>query len=603
MRVPAMSSQFVARLKSLRLAMKAQAVSACVVPTSDPHLSEYLPERWQVREWLSGFTGSAGTLVVCDDIAALWTDSRYWEQAETQLQGTGIQLMRSGQPDTPSPSAWVAARLDKGAVVAIDGQVLAVHDGRRWHEACRDAGLKLADIDLPDTIWADRPGLPSGSIMAHEPPWACRSRHDNLVAVRAAMQRRNVHWHLLSALDDIAWLFNLRGNDVPYNPVFLAHALIGRDTARLFVDAGKLPTGLESALAVDDIVVEPYEDIRPALACLPEGDRLLIDPARVTVSLANSAAYVDKVEDINPAHLLKSRKNTAEIANVRQVMEHDGAALCEFFAWFESALGRERITELIIDERITAARASRPGFVSPSFGTIAAWQANAAMPHYQATPEAHAVIEGDGLLLIDSGGQYLGGTTDITRVVPVGVITDDQKRDYTAVLQGMIALSQSVFPAGIHAYALDAFARGPVWRLGADYGHGTGHGVGYFMNVHEGPQSISWRGTTNPHAIIEEGMITSNEPGLYRPGRWGIRIENLVLARPQAHTEFGVFLGFETLTLCPIDTRCIDISMLNAHEQTWLDAYHAQVRQRLAPLVDGAAREWLEQRTRPVAAA
>lgn len=597
-----MTSEIADRLASLRLAMRRHGVDACVVPTSDPHLSEYLPDHWQAREWLSGFTGSAGILVVCAETAALWTDSRYWEQAESQLQGSRIELMRSGKADTPSPSAWVAARLSPDSVVAIDGGVLSVQEWRRWQDACRDARLTLeTGLDLPGTIWAGRPGLPQGRVTAHEPPWACRTRHENLAAVRAAMRRKEVRWHLLSALDDIAWLFNLRGNDIPYNPLFLAHALIGHDGARLFVDVAKLPAELVSALAADGVSVEPYEAIGTALAGLPAGDRLLIDPARVTAGLLDRAAAVEKVEDVNPAHLLKARKNQAEIANVRQAMEQDGAALCEFFAWFEAAVGKERITELDIDERITEARAKRPGFVSPSFGTIAAWGANAAMPHYHATPESHAVIEGDGLLLIDSGGQYLGGTTDITRVVPVGDVTDEQKRDYTAVLQGMIALSRAVFPTGTPAHALDAFARGPVWRRGADYGHGTGHGVGYFMNVHEGPQSISWRNTANPHSIMEEGMITSNEPGLYRPGAWGIRIENLVLARPQLHTDFGVFLGFETLTLCPIDTRCIDVSMLDAGEIAWLDAYHAQVRQRLSPLVEGAAREWLERRTRPLA--
>lgn len=591
------------RLEDLRRVMQEQGVDAYVVPTSDPHLSEYLPDRWQGREWLSGFTGSAGTLVVCRDAAALWTDSRYWEQAESELQGSGVPLMRAGQADTPAPTAWVAARLPKAAVVAFDGQVLSVQAGRQWQNACAEAGLTLSTgLDLLGMIWADRPGLPAGTVTAYEPPWACRSFHENIAAVRAGMQREHVQWHLISALDDIAWLFNLRGNDIPYNPVFLAHALVGHDTVRLFVDHRKLTFGARAQLAADGIIVEYYESVADALDCLPEGERLLIDPARVTVSLADAATYAEKTEAVNPAHLLKARKNAAEIANVRRVMEEDGVALCEFFAWFESALDHEQITELTIDERITAARAGRPGFVSPSFGTIAAWQANGAMPHYHATEASHAVIEGDGLLLIDSGGQYLGGTTDITRVVPVGTIAPEQKRDYTAVLKGMIALSMAVFPAGLPAHALDALARGPIWQRGADYGHGTGHGVGYFMNVHEGPQSISWRNTANPHAIMQEGMITSNEPGLYRPGRWGIRIENLVLAAKHATTEFGDFLRFETLTLCPIDTRCVDLSMLSAQEAAWLDAYHAEVWERLSPKVFGQVREWLKQRTLPLEA-
>jgi len=590
------------RLTALRRIMKELGVGACVVPTSDPHLSEYLPERWQGREWLSGFTGSAGTLVVSQDFAGLWTDSRYWEQADNELADTGIQTMRAGLADTPSPYDWAAARLPRGATLAIDGQVLSRQSWRQWRDACQEAGLRL-DIgrDLLGLIWPERPALPAGTITAHTAPWSCRSRQGNLEAVRAAMRRHDAQWHLVSALDDIAWMFNLRGNDIPYNPVFLAHALVGCETVRLFVDAAKLPAALRTELAADGIAIEPYEDIAAALACLPEGERLLIDPARATVGLLDSAAYVDKVEGINPVHLLKSRKNEAEIVNVRQTMEQDGAALCEFFAWFEAAVGQEHITELTIDERITAARARRPGFVSPSFSTIAAWQANGAMPHYHATQAAHAVINGDGLLLIDSGGQYLGGTTDITRVVPVGVVTAEEKRDYTAVLKGMIALSLAVFPDALPAYALDALARGPIWGLGADYGHGTGHGVGYFMNVHEGPQSISWRATANPHALMAAGMITSNEPGLYRPGRWGIRIENLLLAQPHSTTEFGDFLHFETLTLCPIDMRCIDAAMLDAAELAWLDAYHAQVRERLSPLVDGRALEWLQARTQPFA--
>lgn len=594
-----MEPAVIERLNALRRVMAEQGVDACVVPTSDPHLSEYLPDRWQAREWLSGFTGSAGTLIVTADFAGLWTDSRYWEQADTELQHTGIVVMRAGQAGVPTVSAWVAEHLAQGAGVAIDGQVLSVQAWRVWQDACREAGLRLlTSLDLPGMVWPGRPELPAGTVCAFEAPWACRSRGENLAAVRKDMRKRAADWHLLSALDDIAWLFNLRGNDIPFNPVFLAHALVGQEQARLFIDATKLAPGLAATLSADGITLEPYENIATALAALPEGQRLLIDPARVTTGLLESAAHVEQVEGVNPAHLLKAHKNAAEIANVRTTMEHDGAALCEFFAWFEGAVGRgERITELTIDEQITAARARRPGFVSPSFSTIAAWRANGAMPHYHATPAQHAVIEGDGLLLIDSGGQYLGGTTDITRVVPVGRVSDAERRDYTAVLKGMIALSQAVFPAGLPAYALDAFARGPVWRLGADYGHGTGHGVGYFMNVHEGPQSISWRATSNPHAVMAAGMITSNEPGLYRPGRWGIRIENLVLAQPYEATEFGEFLHFETLTLCPIDTRCIEVSLLTQEERSWLDAYHLQLRERLSPLVQGAAREWLEQRT------
>nr|WP_218947960.1 aminopeptidase P family protein [Pollutimonas harenae] len=583
----------------MRQAMQAHKVQACVVPTSDPHLSEYLPERWQGRQWLSGFEGSAGTLVVSDTYAGLWTDSRYWEQAEHDLQGTGITLMRAGQAGVPGPAAWLAEYLTPGERVSVDGQVLALQTYRQWQEVLSKKNIVLlTDIDVLNDVWTPRPALPQGTVFEHLAPFACRSRAQNLADVRAAMAEHQADWHWLSSLDDIAWLFNLRGNDVPYNPVFLAYALIGADTARLFVAPGKIAADLQERLLADGISIAPYDEAAGALACLPEGQALLLDPARSTVGTFGAAAFVDVVEAINPSQLFKSRKNAAEADHVRLTMEQDGAALCEFFAWFEAAQGRERITEITIDEQITAARSRRPNFVTPSFSTIAAFNANGAMPHYHATEQAHAVIDGNGLLLIDSGGQYLGGTTDITRVVPVGQVNDAQKRDYTAVLKGMIALSQAVFPCGTAAPLLDTIARMPIWQTGADYGHGTGHGVGYFMNVHEGPQSIAYRATINPNMAMEAGMITSNEPGLYRPGQWGIRIENLVLAVAGPQTEFGEFLQFETLTLCPIDTRCIDISLLSESERGWLNRYHEQVRERLLPWVEGGAKDWLLERTR-----
>jgi len=592
---------FAGRIAALRAALRGRGLDACVILSSDPHLSEYLPEHWQARQWLSGFDGSAGTLVVTADYAGLWTDSRYWEQAEHDLADTGISTVRAGAPDVPTPPAWLAGALPPGARVNINGLVLSVQAHRQWQAAVAEKGLTLVtDTDVVEDVWLDRPGLPQGVVVEHLPPFACRSRAGNLALLRAEMAKQGADWHWLSSLDDIAWLLNLRGNDVSYNPVFLAYALIGKESARLFVAPGKIDAALAQRLLDDGITVEDYDAAAGALACLPEGQRMLFDPARCTAGTLAAAAFVDKVEAINPSQLFKSRKNADEIRNVRLSMEQDGAALCEFFAWFEDAAGRERITELTVDEVLTRARAKRPHFVTPSFGTIAAFKANGAMPHYHATDASHAVIEGDGLLLIDSGGQYLGGTTDITRVIPVGAVSQDEKKDYTAVLKGMIALSLAVFPRGTMSPLLDTIARMPIWQAGADYGHGTGHGVGYFMNVHEGPQSIAYRATVNPNMAMEPGMITSNEPGLYRPGKWGIRIENLVLAVPAMETQFGEFLKFETLTLCPIDTRCIDTSLLTQTEKTWLNAYHDEVRSRLSKWVDGAAKEWLLRRTQPL---
>jgi Xaa-Pro aminopeptidase len=411
-----------------------------------------------------------------------------------------------------------------------------------------------------------------------------------------------VQWHFISTLDDLAWLLNLRGADVNYNPVFVAHALIGLDGTTLFIGAGKVPADTVDALARDGVRIEPYPQAAAALAALPAGSALLVDPRRVTHGLLGAVPpSVKIVEAMNPSTFAKSRKTASEADYVRATMEQDGAALAEFFAWFESAWARgETLTELTIDERLTRARARRPGFVSLSFATIAGFNANGAMPHYRATEASHSVIAGNGLLLIDSGGQYVSGTTDITRVVPIGTISDAHKRDFTLVLKAMMALSRAHFPRGIRSPMLDAIARAPLWEAGLDYGHGTGHGVGYFLNVHEGPQVISHYANAEPFTAMEEGMITSVEPGIYRPGQWGVRIENLVLNRIAEETAFGTFLEFETLTLCPIDTRCVALSLLREDERAWLNAYHETVRTRVLPHISGDAKAWLETRTQAI---
>lgn len=588
-----------ARLQALREQMTFQSVQASIWPSADPHLSEYLPDRWQSREWLSGFTGSAGLLVVTQDWAGLWTDSRYWEQAAHELDGSGITLMRAGDTGVPEPAAWLAEHLPAQSRVALDSQAVSIQGLAAWQSAAQENAFEwVLNADLLGPIWTDRPAAPRGQVFEHLPPHACRTRQENLERTRQFMHEQGAHWHLLSALDDIAWTLNLRGEDVSYNPVFLSYLLIGPDQAHLFVDADKLSAQLRSSMAQAGVDVQDYASLPAFLQALPASLGLLVDPARTTAWAAQQAAHLVLIEQINPAQLFKSCKTEAELQHVRQAMEKDGAALCEFFAWFEAQ--EEGVTELDVDTQITAARARQAEFVSPSFGTIAAYQANGAMPHYHATEQSHARIEGDGLLLIDSGGQYLGGTTDITRVVPVGAPSAQQIRDFTLVLKGMISLSRLVFPEGIAGQQIDVLARQPLWEQGLDFGHGTGHGVGYFMNVHEGPQSISWRGRIGPHSAMRAGMITSNEPGLYRPGQWGIRIENLVAAVPAMTTEYGQFLRFETLTLCPIDTRCIDASLLSQAERLWLNEYHAQVRERLLPRVQGAARNWLEQRTQAI---
>ncbi|MDN3525380.1 aminopeptidase P family protein [Halomonas sabkhae] len=593
-----------ARLAALREAMREHAIDAWWLPSSDPHNSEYLPAHWGGRAWLSGFDGSVGTLVVTQERAGLWVDSRYWVQAEAQLAGSGIELMKLHPGQGDAPIDWLAEQLPSGASLGFDAQVVSLASARRLDEKLSAADIRLrSDLDLLDAIWPDRPDLPEAPLYAHDPAYLDESRAERLARVRDRMAERDADWHPISTLDDIAWLTQLRGDDVDFNPVFLAHLLLGRESATLFVAPGKLDDSLTQALADDGIRVAPYADWTAQLAALPDAARVLIDPARLTLGTREALpGTADLIEAYQPSTLLKGRKSENDLKHVRQAMEEDGAALCEFFAWLEAALERgETVTELTVDEQLTGARAARPGFVSRSFSTIAAFNANGALPHYHAIPEAHSAIEGNGLLLIDSGGQYPGGTTDITRVVPVGEISAAQREDYTLVLKGTIGLSRSHFPRGIPSAQLDAIARAPLWRTGRDYGHGTGHGVGYFLNVHEGPQVIAWQAPTAPHTAMQPGMITSIEPGVYRPGQWGIRIENLVANRPAVESEFGDFLYFETLTLCPIDTRCIDPSLLDDSEIDWLDAYHAEVRERLAPKLDGDALAWLEKRTQPLA--
>ncbi len=598
---PSASFPVAERLRHMRALMLREGIDALLVPSADPHLSEYLPEHWQARQWLSGFQGSVGTLIVTADFAGLWADSRYWEQARVELADSGIELVKliAGQP---GPLDWLGTQVRAGGTVAVDGAVMAIAAARQLREKLQQTGASLrTDTDLFAQAWPDRPALPAQPVYAHAAPYAVRERGEKLKTLREQIQAHGAQWHLLATLDDIAWLFDLRGSDVPYNPVFVAFALIGERSATLFTAGSRVDTAVRDSLAQDGIEVREYTDIASALAAIPVGEKLLLDPARVTVGIIeNLGADVALIEALNPTTLSKSRKTAPEAEHIRHAMEQDGAALCEFFAWLEGAWGRERITELTIDERLTAARTRRPNFVSLSFSTIAAFNANGAMPHYRATEQAHAVIEGDGLLLIDSGGQYLGGTTDITRMIPVGTPTPQQRADCTRVLQGMIALSRATFPKGILSPLLDAIARAPIWADQVDYGHGTGHGVGYFMNVHEGPQVIAYQAPTTPQTAMLPGMITSIEPGTYRPGCWGVRIENLVLTREAGQSDFGEFLDFETLTLCPIDTRCIDVHELSIAERRWLNDYHAEVERRVAPLLAGASLAWLRERTLPV---
>jgi Xaa-Pro aminopeptidase len=596
------------RLQAVRAVLRQHGFAALVVLSSDPHLSEYLPERWQSRQWLSGFTGSAGSLVVTLEKAALFADSRYWVQAQAELGSGPVDLVKTATGEHTDHIDWLAQHTVSGERISIDAQVFGMAAAQRLQRRMLQHGVVIEGaLDVVGLAWPERPALPSASIFEHDLAYACVSRAQKLAQVRAAMHQHGAGAHFISTLDDIAWLLNLRGADVDHNPVFLGHVLLTLDSCTLFVGSGKLTPALEAALQRDGVQLQDYALAHHAVSlCRRSPPKILLDPQRVTLGCYDAwAGQAEVVEAVNPSTLLKSRKTPEQAAHIRSAMRQDGAAMCEFYAWLEQALvSGESVSEITVDQHLSAARARRPGFMGLSFATIAGFNANGAMPHYRATPQSHAQIVGDGLLLIDSGGQYLGGTTDVTRVWPIGQVTEAQKRDYTLVLKGTLALSRARFPRGTPSPMLDALARAPLWQHGLDYGHGTGHGVGYFLNVHEGPQSIS-KALAQPQMAMQLGMVTSVEPGLYRPGQWGIRIENLVLnvvsttSALDSHGE-PQFLEFETLTLCPIDTRCIALDLLNREEIAWLNSYHVRVRAALGPLVSGAARDWLECRTEAI---
>ena len=587
------------RVLEVRKMLAKDGLSALIIPSADPHMSEYLPVYWQGRAWLSGFTGSVGTLVITQDFAGVWTDSRYWVQAPIELDGTGIVLQKMEQAH-PTYAKFLADNLPHGAKVAIDGSVLSMTEFDNLNQAFDEHGIQLViDADVLGQIWQDRPSLPNAAIDVHDAAFVDASAKQKLTQVREVMTQKGATHHLISSLDDVAWLTNLRGADVNFNPVFLSHLLITTDAATLFVHDDKLTDTAKSALDAAGVDVAHYDSVAQSL---DDVDALLFDPAKVAVgTLAHLPQSATLTKALNPSTILKAIKSDKELNHVREAMRQDGAALCEFFANLEDKLAQgERVSELDIDVMLEHARGRQPNHVSASFDTIAGFCANGAIVHYRATDERFVYLDGNGLLLIDSGAQYKNGTTDITRMAGIGQISDDEKRDVTYVLKAHIALASAHFPKDIPSMQLDVLARNQLWQQGLDYGHGTGHGVGYFLNVHEGPQVISRTAPVTPERIISEGMITSNEPGLYREGKWGIRLENLVVAVKASQSEFGEFLKFEDLTLCPFDTRLILPELLNEQEKRWLNDYHKRVHDELIGRVDGRAKAWLIKRTQAI---
>ena len=599
------------KLAALRALMRDNKTDAYVVMSADPHMSEYLPAYWQVRLWLTGFTGSVGTLVITQDFAGLWIDGRYWVQAEKELANTGFVLQKLTQEEQSTHVAWLTKNLPQDAVVGVDGRALSIAQYQSLSQALAQKNVRIdTEQDLISPIWQNRPDLPMRPVHPMANGLNSLSRAEKLHAIRGEMHERGLSHHFVSSVDDVAWILNCRGSDVECNPVFLAHLYIGLAGCVLFVQAAKIDADLKKALTADGISLQDYADSVTFLNQLGSG-QILLDAAKVSVAhlLALSeegntgSEAVQVVYDINPSTLLKACKSDSEIVHVKNAMRKDGVALAHFFAWLEQALEeKDDITELTIAEKLLEYRSQQLGFIGESFATIAGFNENGALPHYHATQQSFATITGNGLLLIDSGGQYEEGTTDITRMVAVGELTAAQKRDCTLVLKAHIALAQAVFPEGIAAPLLDALARQALWQQQLDYRHGTGHGVGFALNVHEGPQILSYYAPCSAYNKMRAGMITSNEPGLYHEGHYGIRIENLVVNRllPQSGA-YGDFLAFENLTLCPIATQCLDLDMLSANEKGWLNAYHLQVRAALAGELSGAVLDWLLRQTEAVA--
>ena len=583
------------RLELLRSYMQEMNLQAFVVPSTDAHISEYLPEHWESRRWISGFTGSAGTVVVTLRKAGLWTDSRYFLQAADELAGSEIVLFKDRLPDTISIPDWLKKELTNNDHVGIDGHVYSAKEALKLKSELEVDKIKLvSDHDPFETIWADRPSLPQNPVSLHNVMYGGETARQKIRRLldEAAKQDANAVW--ISTLDAVAWLFNIRGCDVPYNPVVVAHAFISQNESILFVDKQKISAEIDTYLQQEGIQIMDYDQVRGFLAELCNYS-VCLDTGKLSYRIYNMLAERNFVIDtVSVVDLLKSMKSEVEAEGFRQSMVRDGVALTKFFRWLEKAVPQGIVTEYNIGLKLEELRSQQQGFVSESFPTIAGYAANGAINHYHPTPDSCRQVVSEGFLLIDSGGQYLFGTTDITRTVAVGALTDAMKKDYTLVLKGMIGLTNAVFPAGTRGSQIDMLARKAMWEHGINYGHGTGHGVGYYLNVHEGPHSI--RPEENP-VTIRRGMIATNEPGIYRDHAYGVRTENMMLTVLAMSTEYGDFYKFETLTLCPIDTTPILKEMLTSEEITWLNDYHQKVYDKLSPHLSDEEKEWLKTKT------
>jgi Xaa-Pro aminopeptidase len=591
------------KLTALRALMQERNIDAYILPSSDPHQSEYLPDHWKGREWLSGFTGSAGILVVTHSFAGLWTDGRYFLQAEHELEGSGIQLQKQTISHAPEHISWLLDHLDRNAIVGIDGRLFSIRQIGYMEKLFRQKGISLnLQADLLSPLWKERPALPSFPIFEHDTFYAGVPRKEKIQQIRDDLRQKQVDWLLTSTLDDIGWVLNLRGSDVECNPLFIAYLLIGPQSAVLFTPTEKVSPNLRENLEKEGILLRPYHNIEVALKELPQEVSVFIDPDSANSHLNHCLLHTHLVFGKNPITERKAIKNQTEIFHIRQVMRNDGVALTKLLMWLEEQLHKGfSVNEFEIAEKLKQFRALHQEYKGESFPAIIGYNANGAIIHYRPQPHTAANIQNEGILLLDSGGQYLNGTTDITRTIALGKPSVTQKKHFTLVLKGHIALASAHFPKGTIGIQLDTLARAPLWKQGLNFSHGTGHGVGFFLCVHEGPQgfassAVTSRGTTP----ITPGMLTSNEPGLYLPGQYGIRIENLLLCQTLPEDQNPGFYAFETVSLFPIDLGLIETSILSLEEKTWLNDYHARVFEELSPLLDKTEQQWLAEKCRKV---
>ena len=592
------------RLNKLREYMQEYNIYAYIIPSSDNHQSEYVGDYFKSRQFISGFTGSAGTVIVTLEEAGLWTDGRYFIQAEKQLEGTGIKLFKMGEEGVPTTDEYLYQSIPEGKVLGFDGRLISAKEGSTLADKLANKNITIEyNYDLVDRIWEDRPSLSTKSAYLLEEKYAGETFSSKLARLREVMKEKGVQNHVITTLDDIAWLFNIRGRDVLYTPVVLSYALITLNDVYLFIDENKLDENILNELNKENVKIMPYNDIYEFVKTIDVSEKVLVDESKVNYAILNNIpSKIEKINDYNPTMFMKAKKNPVELENIRNSHIKDGVAFTKFMYWLKNNIGKIEISELSATQKLEDFRREQDKFIEPSFSTIAAYKEHAAMMHYSANEESNYRLEPKDLFLVDSGGQYFDGTTDITRTMALGPIPKNVRRDFTNVVRGMIRLSKAKFLHGCRGYNLDVLARSPLWEQGIDYKCGTGHGIGFVLNVHEGPNGFRWkvREDVDDTCILEEGMVTTNEPGVYVENSHGIRIENEIVVRKAEKNEYGQFMDFEVITFAPIDLDAIDESLFLKDEREYLNNYHKQVYEKISPYLNKEEKEWLKIYTREI---